>query len=147
VHLHQYEVSHGGLKLWNILICKTSPGAEDDSTEDVELKLADFGVLPRSAEFIRSVSGTGGLFSTELLLSQYDCKMMDWFLEDIYVMGTMLKGFALRHKSLHVGSDKKIIQLVLELCQRMTHQETEARPSLSFVLEELQKYKSMTADL
>jgi len=66
MHLHQYEVSHGDLKLENILICKTSPGAEDDSTEDVELKLADFGVLPRSAEFIRSVSGTGGLFSTEL---------------------------------------------------------------------------------
>jgi len=149
MHLHQYGFLHGGLKPENILMCKTSPGAEDDPTENVELKLADFGVLPKCAKYIRSVSGRGGTVSFELLLSVYDHLdgEMDWFMEDIHVMGMMMRLFAVKHKAHHVGSDKKIIHLVLDLARRMSYEEIRPRPSLSFVLEELQKYKSMAAGL
>jgi len=143
-HLHGERMTHRDIKPQNILIHQ--PGYPEDSSESVEVRLADFGLVkacPHTIVQMSRIAGTTGYIAPEIALAQLVGGSVSYYKADVWSLGRTLRTLLGVHIKGPQGSDTRIVECIDRISLRMIAEDPESRPSPTAILEELLSLQSV----
>jgi len=130
-------MTHRDIKIQNILIHQ--PGYPEDSSESVEVRLADFGLVkacPHTIGTRSHVVGTDGYIAPEIF-DVDDCGPISWYKADVYSLGVTFRSLLSIHKKSPQTYDTRIVKGIHMIRLRMIAEDPDSRPSPNAILEHL----------